>query len=94
MVEGKKYIVLAPEVYEMLLTKEETPVSLIASTLKQTQENINTVRNRVGISEEENVRLRTEKLNKLRRMKDERDATAHLVQNALIDKVKEVKNEF
>ena len=94
MVEGKKYIVLAPEVYEMLLTKAETPVSLIASTLKQTQENLNTVWNRVGISEEENVRLRTEKLNKLRRMKDARDATAHLVQNALIDKVKEVKNEF
>ena len=43
MAEGKKYIVLAPELYELLLIKEETSVNPIASTIKQTQENLNTV---------------------------------------------------
>ena len=43
MAEGKKYIFLAPEVHEMLLTKAETPVNPIAPTIKQTQENLNTV---------------------------------------------------
>ena len=37
MAEGKKYIILAPEVYEMLLIKAEIPVNFIASTIKQTQ---------------------------------------------------------
>ena len=77
MTEGKKYIVLAPDVYEMLLIKAETPVNPIISTIKQTQENFNTVRNRIGISKEEKVRLHTEELNKLRRVKEERNATTH-----------------
>ena len=59
MAEGKKYIVVAPEVHEMLLIKAETPVNPIVSTIKQTQENLNTVWNRAGISEKENVRLHT-----------------------------------
>ena len=58
----------------------------IASTIKQTQENLNTVWNRVGISEEEKVRLHKEELNQLRRAKTERNATAHSVQKASIDK--------
>ena len=73
----KKYVVVTPEVYEMLLIKAETPVNAIASTIKKTQQNLNTVWNRVGISEEGKVRLHTEELNKLRRAKDERNATAH-----------------
>ena len=48
----------------MLLIKAETPVNPIASTIKQIQENLNTVRNRVEISEEEKVRLHTKELNK------------------------------
>ena len=91
MAEGKKYIILAPEVYEMLLIKAEIPVNLIASTIKQTQKSFNTVWNRVGISEEEKVQLHTEELNKLIRAKDERNATPHSVQKASIDKVKEEK---
>ena len=94
MAEGKKYIVVAPEVHEMLLIKAETPVNPIVSTIKQTQENLNTVWNRAGISEKENVRLHTKELNKLRRAKDERNATARPVQKASIDKVKEKKKEF
>ena len=43
MAEGKKYVAVAPEVYEMSLIKAETPVNLIASTIKQTQENLYTV---------------------------------------------------
>ena len=78
----------------MLLVKAETPVNPIVSTIKQTQENLNTVRNRVGISEEEKVRLHKEELNKLRRAKIERNATAHSVQKASIDKVKEEKMNF
>ena len=88
MAEGKKYVVYAPEVYEMLLIKAETPVNSIASTIKQTQENLNTVWNRVGISEEEKVRLHAEELNKLRKVKAERNATANPVQ------VKEEKMNF
>ena len=57
MADLKKYIVLAPDGYEMLLIKAETPVNPIISTIKQTQENLNTVWNRVGISEEEKVQL-------------------------------------
>ena len=91
MAEGKKYIIFAPEVYEILLIKAEIPVNLIASTIKQTQKSFNTVWNRVGISEEEKVRLHTEELNKLIRAKDERNATPHSVQKASIDKVKEEK---
>ena len=64
MAEGKKYIALAPELYELLLIKEETSGNPIASTIKQTQENLNTVWNRVEISEEEKVRLHTKELNK------------------------------
>ena len=55
MAEEKKYIVVAPDVYEMLLIKAETPVNPIASTIKQTQENFYAVWNRVGISEGEEV---------------------------------------
>ena len=43
-------------VYEgiwMLLIKAKLPVNPTASTIKQTQQNINTVWNSVGISEEE-----------------------------------------
>ena len=94
MAEEKKYIVVAPEVHEMLLIKAETPVNPIASTIKQIQENLNTAWNRAGISEEEKVRLHTEELNKLRRAKDEINATAHPVQKASIDKVKEEKMNF
>ena len=94
MAEEKKHIILAPEVYEMLLIKVETPANPISSTIKQTQEYLNTVWNRVGISEEEKVRLHAEELNKLRRAKDGRNATAHLVQKASIDKVKEEKMNF
>ena len=86
MAEGKKYIVLAPEVYEMLLIKAETPVNPITSTIKQTQENLNTVQNCVGISEEEKVRMHTEELNKLKRTKDERNTTAHTVQKAILNR--------
>ena len=43
MAEGKKYVVVEPEMYEMLLIKAETPVNPIASSIKQTQENINIV---------------------------------------------------
>ena len=55
MAEGMKYIVLASEMYEMLLIKAETPVNPIASTIKQIQENLNTVWNCVGVSEEGKV---------------------------------------
>ena len=48
MAEGKKYIILASEMYEMLLIKAETPENLKS-------ENLNTVWNRVGVSEEEKV---------------------------------------
>ena len=51
MVEGKKYTIIALEVHEMLLMKAETPVSPIASTIKQTQENLKTVWNLVVILE-------------------------------------------
>ena len=91
MAEGKKYIFLAPEVHEMLLTKAETPVNPIAPTIKQTQENLNTVQKPVGIFEVEKVRFHTGELNKLRRPKDERNATARPVQKTSIDKVKEEK---
>ena len=37
----------------MLLIKAKLPVNPTASTIKQTQQNINTVWNSVGISEEE-----------------------------------------
>ena len=94
MAEGKKYIFLAPEVCEMLLIKVETQVNSITSTIKQTQENLNTVWNRVGISDEGKVRLHGEELNKLGRAKDERNATAHPIQKASIDKVKEEKMNF
>ena len=40
MAEGKKHVVFVPEVYEMLLVKAEKPVNPIASTIKQTQENL------------------------------------------------------
>ena len=33
MTEGKKYIAVAPEVYEMLLIKAETPVNPTAATI-------------------------------------------------------------
>ena len=55
MAEEKKCIVVAPDVYEMLLIKAETPVNPIASTIKQTQENFYAVWNRVGISKGEEV---------------------------------------
>ena len=35
MAEAKKYVMVAPEVYEMLLIKAETPVNSIASTIKK-----------------------------------------------------------
>ena len=57
MVEGKKYIVSAPEVCEMLLMKEERPVNIFASIIKQTQESRSTAWNHAEISEEENLRL-------------------------------------
>ena len=91
MGEGRKYVVVTPEVYEMLLIKAETPVNSIASTIKQIQENFNTVWNRVRISEEEKARLHTGELNKLRRAKYERNATAHPLQKASTDNVKEEK---
>ena len=94
MTEGKKYIILAPEMYEMLLIKAETRVKPIASTITQTQENLITVWNCFGISEEEKVRLHAEELKKLRRAKDERNATVHLVQKTSIDKVKEENMNF
>ena len=55
MAERKKYVVLAPEVYEMLLIKAETPVNPITLAIKQIQENLTTVWNCVGISKEEKV---------------------------------------
>ena len=69
MAEEKKCIVVAPDVYEMLLIKAETPVNPIASTIKQTQENLYAVWNRVGISKGEEVWLHTWELNKARRWK-------------------------
>ena len=91
MTEGKKYVMGATEVYEMILIKVETPVNPIASTIKQTQENLNTVWNCVGISEEEKIRLHTEELNKLKKGKDEANTTANPLQKASIDKLKEEK---
>ena len=69
MAEEKKCIVVAPDVYEMLLIKAETPVNPIASTIKQTQENLYAVWNRVGISKGEEVWLHTWELSKARRWK-------------------------
>ena len=69
MTEGKKYVVVEPEVYEMLLITTETPVNPIESAIKQIQENLNTVWNCVRISEVEKVQFHTEELNKLRRAK-------------------------
>ena len=43
MTEGKKYFVVPLELYEMLLIKAETPVNPIESTIKQPQENLNTL---------------------------------------------------
>ena len=77
MTKGKKYVVAATEVCEMLLIKAERPVNPIASTIKQTQENLNSIWNSVEISEEEKVRLYTEELKKLRRVEDDRSSTAH-----------------
>ena len=77
----------------MLVIKAETSVNFTGSTIKQTQENLNTGTVWV-ISEEEKFRLHTEELKKLRRAKDERNATAHPVQKASIDKVKEEKMNF
>ena len=82
MAEEKKYIVVAPDVYEMLLIKAETPVNPIASTIKQTQENFYAVWNRVGISEGEEVWLHTGELNtckQSKKVKDKRNAIAHPV---------------
>lgn len=59
------------------------------STIKQTQEYLNTVWNRVGISEDKNIWLHTDELNNLRRAKDERNSTVHPLQKAAVDKVKE-----
>ena len=73
---------------QVYILQEKKP---IASTIKQTQENLITVWNRVGIFEEEKVRLLTEELNKLRRAKNERNCTANLVQKASIDKMEEEK---
>ena len=67
MTEGKKYVVAATEVYEMLLIKAERQVNPIASTIKQTQENLNSIWNSVEISEEEKVRLYTEELKKFKK---------------------------
>ena len=78
----------------MLLIKAETPVNPIASTIKQTQENLNTVLNCVETSEEEKVRLHNEELKKLTRTKVEKYATAHPLQKSSIDKVKEEKMNF
>lgn len=75
----------------MLLSKAEAPLNPIASTIKQTQENLNIVQNCVGISEEEKIRLHKEQLSKLKRAKAERNATAHPLQKASIDEVKEEK---
>ena len=66
----------------MLLSKAEAPLNPIASTIKQTQENLNTVWNRVGISEEEKVRFHTDELNKLRRAKDKK-TLLHIVYKKL-----------
>ena len=77
MTKGKKYVVAATEVCEMLLIKAERPVNPIASTIKQTQENLNSIWNSVRISEEKKVRLYTEELKKLRRAEDDRNSTAH-----------------
>ena len=85
---------VALEVYEMLLIKAEMRVKPIASTIEQIQENLNTVWNRVGSSEEEKIRLHTEDLSKLRMVKDERNATSHPLQKASIDKLKEEKMNF
>ena len=35
MAEGKKYVMVAPEVYQMLIIKAETPVNPIASTINK-----------------------------------------------------------
>ena len=56
----------------MLLSKVEASLNPIASNIQQTQENLNTVWNRVGISEEEKIRFHTKELNKLRRAKDKK----------------------
>ena len=79
---------VASEVYERLLIKAETPMNLITSTTKQTHENLNTIWNRVLIT------YRRVKQVKLRRAKDERNATAHPLQKTSIDKLKEEKMNF
>ena len=85
---------VAPEVYEMLLIKTEILVNPFESTIKQTQENLNTVWNRVAIFEWEEIRLHREELNKLRREKDERNATAYPLQKSSIDKMKKERMSF
>ena len=91
--DQSKYVVVALEVSEMLLIKVETPVNPITSTIKQTQGNLNTVWNCVGISEEK-IRLHAEGSNKLGRAKDEGSATAHLLKKVSIDKMEEEKMNF
>ena len=94
MTEGKKYIVLAPEVYEMLLIKAETPVNPIASTLKQPKNISKLPGNVLEFLKKKRFDCIRKELNKLRRAKDGRNATAYLVQKPSADKVKEEKMNF
>ena len=69
---------VAPELYEIILIKAETPVNLIASTKNKLRKILTPFGVLLEFSKKEKVRLHTEKLNKLRRAKDERNARQSL----------------
>ena len=69
---------VAPELYEIILIKAETPVNLIASTKNKLRKILTPFGVMLEFSKKEKVRLHTEELNKLRRAKDERNARQSL----------------
>ena len=69
---------VAPELYEIILIKAETPVNRIASTKNKLRKILTPFGVMLEFSKKEKVRLHTEELNKLRRAKDERNARQSL----------------
>ena len=69
---------VAPELYEIILIKAETPVNLTASTKNKLRKILTPFGVMLEFSKKEKVRLHTEELNKLRRAKDERNARQSL----------------
>ena len=88
MAEGKKYIEVTTEVYEMLIIKAETPVNPIASTINKLKKITTTSEIVLEFLKKEKVR------NKLRRANDQRNGTAYPLQKVSIDKMKEEKMNF